>query len=50
MEYVEGENLGDLLERKGSLSTKDALLIAWKIVQALKYAHSMDITHRDIKP
>ena len=50
MEYVEGENLASILERRGRLKEKEALGIVYDVCQALQEAHDMGIVHRDIKP
>jgi eukaryotic-like serine/threonine-protein kinase len=49
MELVEGETLGDLLER-GPLPPPRAVAIARQALSALAHAHQQGITHRDIKP
>ncbi|MCI0343725.1 MAG: serine/threonine protein kinase [Planctomycetales bacterium] len=50
MEYVDGQNLEEILEKKGRISERTALKIAGQIARALKYAHSRGLTHRDLKP
>jgi len=50
MEYVEGETLGELLERQGPLSERRALELAHALAGALGYAHSQGVIHRDVKP
>jgi serine/threonine protein kinase len=49
MQYVEGETLADLINRK-TLAVTEALDIACQIADALGAAHSLGIIHRDIKP
>jgi serine/threonine protein kinase len=49
-ELVEGENLGDLIERKGRLSEAEAVRIITQVAQALHYAHQRQVIHRDVKP
>jgi serine/threonine protein kinase len=50
MEYVEGEDLGELIRRKGILSEKEALTIIKGILSGLGFAHRKGMIHRDIKP
>ncbi len=48
MEYVDGENLKEFMERKGRLSWKIALPIFRQICQAISHAHANDIKPRNI--
>lgn len=52
MDYIEGEDLRQRLERKGNLENEDAIMIALSICDALEYLHNLNppIIHRDIKP
>src|SRR5689334_11511451 len=50
MEYVQGIDLYDLLERCGRLPYDVAALIAMQVGRALDYVHYRGIVHRDIKP
>jgi len=50
MRYVDGEDLGTLLEREGALDPEPALSIAAQVGSALDAAHARSIVHRDVKP
>jgi serine/threonine-protein kinase len=50
MPYIEGESLYELLERKRRLPLEDALQITREVAEALGYAHSQGVLHRDVKP
>ena len=49
MEYVEGTNLAERLER-GPIPVPEALNCIDQALSALSYAHKQGIIHRDIKP
>ena len=49
MEYVPGETLGERL-RRGPLAPEQALAVLRPLGDALDYAHSEGIVHRDVKP
>jgi serine/threonine-protein kinase len=49
-EFIDGENLKELVVRKGRLDVRDALEIAHEIAQALAFAHENGLIHRDVKP
>ena len=48
MQYVEGKNVRQLVAGR-PLELKSALSIAIQVTDALAYAHSKNIIHRDIK-
>lgn len=50
MEYVEGETLEKLIERKGRLQLLDSLYIIKQLLSGISYAHKKGFIHRDIKP
>jgi len=50
MELLEGESLGDILDREGSLPVEQALHITRHVLHGLRYAHNAGVVHRDIKP
>ena len=50
MELVEGITLKQYIEKKGKLSSKEAVSIAIQVAQGIEAAHRHHIIHRDIKP
>lgn len=50
MEFIEGETLQKILERRGSLPEKEVIDLTIQICDALAPVHSNGIIHRDIKP
>ncbi len=52
MDYIEGEDLRQRMERQGVLSEDEVVLIGAAICNALSYLHARNpsILHRDIKP
>ncbi len=50
MEYVVGEDLETIMDRKRSLPLNKALSYIEQILSALEFAHSFNIIHRDIRP
>lgn len=49
-EYVDGETLRTLLERRGRLPLGEVQAIIGQLARALDYAHCKGIVHRDLKP
>lgn len=50
MEFVEGDNLRNLLQIRGKLGNDEALRMILECAEGLAYAYSRGLTHRDIKP
>jgi serine/threonine-protein kinase len=50
MPYVEGDSLRGRLEREGALPIAEATRLIREVADALAYAHSRGVVHRDIKP
>jgi len=50
MEYIDGEDLGTLVENQGILSESEALRYIQQIGSALTVVHDNGLLHRDIKP
>jgi serine/threonine protein kinase len=50
MEFVEGESLGQKLEREGRMSEAEAIRIIAQVAQGLHRAHKQNLIHRDVKP
>jgi len=49
MEYVDGTTLKEILRRRGVISTTGVLHVLVQMCEALAYAHSQKVVHRDIK-
>ena len=50
MEFVEGESLGQKIEREGRMSEADAIRVIAQVAQGLHRAHKQNLVHRDVKP
>ncbi|MEZ6058816.1 MAG: protein kinase [Planctomycetaceae bacterium] len=48
-EFIDGELLSERIKRE-KMSVQDAVRCAWRLADALAYAHSQGVIHRDIKP
>jgi serine/threonine-protein kinase len=49
-EYVEGENLKRLIQRRGPAPVTTALELATQVARGLSFAHQQGYVHRDVKP
>jgi serine/threonine protein kinase len=50
MEYLEGEDLADVLMRKSTVPMDRILHIGHQVLKSLNEAHEHNIVHRDLKP
>jgi serine/threonine-protein kinase len=50
MEYVDGQDLGQILRDRGFVPSAAAARIAMQIADGLAAAHALGIVHRDVKP
>jgi eukaryotic-like serine/threonine-protein kinase len=49
-EYVDGENLKQVLDRSGPLPVERVIELGIQIADALAFAHAHGLVHRDVKP
>jgi eukaryotic-like serine/threonine-protein kinase len=52
MDYIEGEDLRQRMDREGKLPEEEVIVIGMAICDALKYLHTRNpqVVHRDVKP
>jgi len=50
MELLEGEDLGDALQKVGAFDPEQAIRIILQVSRALGAAHARGVVHRDLKP
>lgn len=50
MEFIEGENLEEMVRRRGKLSVAESFRIGLEAAHGLEALHKVKIIHRDIKP
>lgn len=49
-EFVEGKSIDDIVRSSGPLSISESIELVLQAADALAYAHSKGIVHRDVKP
>jgi serine/threonine-protein kinase len=50
MDYVDGSDLRQLVGSQGPQALVEALRLLWPILEALHFAHTRGLVHRDVKP
>lgn len=50
MQYAEGENLEELIDRVEQVGADEAVRITMQTLEGLSHAHNNNVVHRDIKP
>jgi len=50
MEFLDGHDLGELLDQRGAIPVSWAAMLVLQAAEALAEAHSIGIVHRDVKP
>jgi serine/threonine-protein kinase len=50
MPYISGNTLRDRIDKEGELPVREAVRVIREVADALAFAHSQGVVHRDIKP
>jgi tRNA A-37 threonylcarbamoyl transferase component Bud32 len=50
MEYIQGEDLANMIQRLGKLPLEKAFIIARQVAEGLAEVHRLGVVHRDLKP
>jgi serine/threonine protein kinase len=50
MEYLEGETLDTVLQRRRRLPAQEAVRLVYQALQGLQHIHEQGLVHRDLKP
>ena len=49
MEYVNGETIADILQRRGAFAPREAVVILKAVAEVVSHFHGLGVVHRDIK-
>jgi serine/threonine-protein kinase len=50
LEFVRGETLDNILQRRGALPAEEAIPVFSQVLDGIDHAHELGVVHRDIKP
>ncbi|MBZ0188263.1 MAG: serine/threonine protein kinase [Candidatus Obscuribacterales bacterium] len=50
MNYIQGQTLGEFIKDNGPLEPFVAIHICIQVLEAIRYAHDLNVLHRDLKP
>jgi serine/threonine protein kinase len=50
LEYVDGESVGQRLQRRGAFEEQEAIRLIAQVCEGLQRAHKQGLVHRDVKP
>ena len=50
MDYIEGKNLAEIIQQRGSLPEEEAIHYIRQVADALSYIHAKQLNHLDVKP
>jgi serine/threonine protein kinase len=50
LEFIDGQTLGERIDREGRLTEDQAIAIVIQIAEALERVHEQGLVHRDVKP
>lgn len=50
MKFIDGQNLKDILQKRGRMTPAEVVSVAQQVCRALSTAHQKGLIHRDVKP